>query len=575
MLYIYFENIVFNEIAKELCYCFEKYGIESKLVSEIKLDNYLDLYIIFGMNDFSSQIIPRNYIVYQLEQTTGNDESKWFRPVYIEHMKRAIQIWDYSLINYKNLKTMGLSNLEYVPLQYMETLDMFDTSIKKEKDIDVFFYGSMNERRQKIIEELQNLGLCVVSRNHVWAQERDDLIARSKIVLNVHYFESSLLETARLSYLLSNNCVVVSEVSLDPVLDKSHNEFVKFAQYDELSKTCQQLLLDPEQYNQLVKSSQNYKKLTFYEKIPFKKLSDKFNYLLNFKKKSTSENQNTRIDENQNTNQLVPNIDSSDLFEAEMEVNKDKGVILKLPKFKYDDLPFVSIVTITYNRKHLFPMAIRNWELFEYPRDKLEWIIVDDSDDGSTLSDLLPKSQQIKYYKLQTTGRLSIGQKRNFGVKNATHEIICMMDDDDYYWPFSVFSRVGLLLKYPKYNLVGVTDLDTYNTNEEFSARIRSPYVSEASMAFRKQFWVERQFPEKFNTLGEGYPFLKGRRHRVIKMPSCFNLIAMTHSSNYTTSRSYSKVKHLERKGNILSVLDLSSRLFICSLFDKSKFKTQ
>ena len=150
------------------------------------------------------------------------------------------------------------------------------------------------------------------------------------------------------------------------------------------------------------------------------------------------------------------------------------------------------------------------------------------------------------------------------------------MDDDDYYHKVSIYARIALLLKYPEYDLVGVTDLDIYDMVNDFSAKItHRPFVSEASMAFKKSFWKEKPFPDKFNTLGEGHPFLKGRRDRVIKMPSCFNLIALTHWNNYTIGRSHSMFKHVERKGNILSILDLPTRLFIYSLFDKVKLNQE
>ena len=257
------------------------------------------------------------------------------------------------------------------------------------------------------------------------------------------------------------------------------------------------------------------------------------------------------------------------MFEHRTRNNK-RELVLKLPQFKHADLPPVSIVTITYNRATIFPMAIRNWELFDYPRDKLEWIIVDDSDDGSSLSHLLPKSNAIQYHHLQTNGRLSIGQKRNYGVEHATHPYIAFMDDDDYYYPCSIYSQIGLLLKYPQYQLVGVTDLDIYDVVNDFSAHVKGPLVSGRSrMAFKKSFWISQKFPETFNSLGEGYPFIKDRRNQVMKMPSCFNIIAITHYTNYTQkSRSHDHFKNITKKDSILATLSLSSQLFIFELFD-------
>ncbi len=586
MLYIYFENVVFQELAEELVVGFKLHGYHAKLTSEISTNTYMDLYIIFGMNDYSPEIVPHNYIVYQLEQTTGNDESKWFSERYLNYLRQAMCVWDYSLVNYQNLKKLGIKSIEYVPIQYLSQTDHIIQKAPSDKDIDIFFYGSFNLRRQKIIDDLRIAGLHVVARNNVWKQEREDLIARSKVVINIHYFEHSILETTRLSYLLSNNCLIVSEQSQDALLDKWHSKYLKLTSYNDLVSTCVDYI---HAYNQIETSVQDnptliteitnltytgfddYKRQTFISKVPILKLTSTYGYLMS--KLSTIEALNVQM----TTPKIdLPPIDSSDLFEAESEVNSQGEFILKLPKFSYDELPMVSVVTVTYNRRAIFPIAVRNWELFQYPRDKLEWIIVDDSDNGETLSDLLPKSKSVKYYKLETTGRLSIGQKRNFGVEKATHPYIINVDDDDYYGPLSVYSRIALLLKNPKMDLVGVVDLDIYDVVNDFSAKItKGAHVSEASMGFKKSFWQERQFQVKFNTLGEGYPFIKGRRDRVMKMPSCFNLIALTHWENYTkTNRSFDKFQNVEKKGNILNVLDLSTRLFILDLFDSIKKKT-
>lgn len=560
MLYIYFDNITFKELTKELHSCLNHYGIHAEITSRVGENNFMDLYIIFGMNDFSSQIIPHNYIVFQLEQTTGQDESKWFSQTYLNHMKNALEIWDYSLINYKNLRKLGIDKVEYVPLQYMRSVD---TIQHQEKDIDILFYGSINERRQKILDQLDQLttsNLKVVVKTHVWNEERDNLIARSKVITNIHYYNNSILETTRLSHLLSNGCLVVSERSQDPVLDKWHASYLKFVCCDQLVKTCQQCVAHYQEIrSQMMASLLEYKKHPFYDQIPFG-VFKKFHCFIT----------NTNPEKEVISQPKPPIIDSHDLFEAEQEITPQHELVLKLPKLSNDELPSVSIVTVTYNRKSIFPMAVRNWELFKYPRSKMEWVIVDDSDDGSKLSDLLPKITNIKYYRLKTTGRLSIGQKRNFGVKNATNNYIVFMDDDDYYYPCSIYARIALLLKYPNYDLVGVTDLDIYDVVNNFSARVRGSLISEASMAFKKSFWEEQSFPDKFNTLGEGYPFTKDRRNRIIKMPSCFNIIALTHWSNYTQhGRSYDKFKNVAKKDNILSVLDLQTKLFIFELFDK------
>jgi hypothetical protein len=47
----------------------------------------------------------------------------------------------------------------------------------------------------------------------VWGPARDELIARAKVVLNLHYYEAAIFEQVRVSYLLNNEALVISESS--------------------------------------------------------------------------------------------------------------------------------------------------------------------------------------------------------------------------------------------------------------------------------------------------------------------------------------------------------------------------
>ena len=37
-----------------------------------------------------------------------------------------------------------------------------------------------------------------------------------------------------------------------------------------------------------------------------------------------------------------------------------------------------------------------------------------------------------------------IGDKRNFGVENCTHDIIVHQDDDDFYFPDSILAKIRI-----------------------------------------------------------------------------------------------------------------------------------
>jgi glycosyltransferase involved in cell wall biosynthesis len=72
-------------------------------------------------------------------------------------------------------------------------------------------------------------------------------------------------------------------------------------------------------------------------------------------------------------------------------------------------LPFVSICTPTFNRRPFIPSMIKCFEHQDYPKDRIEWIIVDDGSDK--IGDLVKHIPQVKYYAIEN--KLLLGKKRN------------------------------------------------------------------------------------------------------------------------------------------------------------------
>ena len=84
-----------------------------------------------------------------------------------------------------------------------------------------------------------------------------------------------------------------------------------------------------------------------------------------------------------------------------------KGAMdLVLPELSEEELremlPTVSIVTITKDRGQFAALMLYNWVHITYPRDKLEWVILDDSQGSEyNLADYIPQDDPyIRYVKL-------------------------------------------------------------------------------------------------------------------------------------------------------------------------------
>jgi hypothetical protein len=224
--------------------------------------------------------------------------------------------------------------------------------------------------------------------------------------------------------------------------------------------------------------------------------------------------------------------------EPEYEKNGDE-LRLKLKNYEDIELPFVSIITPTKNRKVFFELAINNFLTQDYPTHLLEWIIIDDSDDESQyISEMLPKNDnRIKHIKIKNDGNgegMTISKKRNMGFQQSKGDIIIHMDDDDYYLPSSVSTRVKILLYYKEQGIscVGCERFGCHDLEKDSSFIIdKNNEIAEASMGYFRSFIEERQFNE-FIVKGEGKLFCRGRNQHIMKLPFEFIFISFTHGKN-------------------------------------------
>ena len=541
---IYSNNKAFDDIVNGIADYAIDNGIECTIVNGI-MDDDDDIYVLFGLNNFTEHsYLPKNYIAVQLEQS-GVPNTNWFTPLYFKLLNGAIEVWDYSIRNVNNLKKHITVPLVYVPLLYMKHLT-YEERLTTKKDIDILFMGAMNKRREDLLNKLRENGLNVYMADtyNLWNEERDNIVKRSKILLNIHYYESAILETARLSYALSlGECFVVSEPSMDKLLDKEYSKIVDFgSNIEEIVKKCKKIL---EMSEEMLKMRIN----TNFAKYKINNFKINLDILIKYSK-------NLGNNSNASASFLVPHMD-----------NDGK---ISLPKLSYEDLPYVSVVTITKNRRSIFELPIRNFYEFEYPKDKLEWVIIDDGDDN--LKSILPVDKRIKYVRYTEIG--SLCQKRDIGVQQASYETIAFMDDDDYYFPCSIYSRVALMNHYRR-DCIGCTQLGIYDIVDDSSFLNVSNTISEASMAFTKEFWKKRQFGKKDHNYGEAYVFINGREKEVINMPYFFNLIAITHKENITKDLRKNKFERDGKMDNFFNLWDSQTQLFFLGLIKKNAYLLQ
>jgi hypothetical protein len=134
-----------------------------------------------GLTNEEIDLLPTTTVNYNSEHTS----SQWIRDP-AHPYRRVIEkypCWDYSLDNTTRINELFGIDAQFVPLGYVPELTRIP---KVDTDIDVLFFGSHVDRRTYITNQIRNLGLSFHHAFGVYGDERDSLIARSKVIINIH-----------------------------------------------------------------------------------------------------------------------------------------------------------------------------------------------------------------------------------------------------------------------------------------------------------------------------------------------------------------------------------------------------
>jgi len=123
---------------------------------------------------------------------------------YMKFLNNAVEVWDYT----DNFK-IGYS-------------DYFRIENEDAKDIDILFFGKVNDKRKEILDKIEKK---LVIKN-IYSPEIFKYVMRSKIVLSLVFHEKSNADWTRIAPLLSNNVFIIAEQCADKRFNKLKDHIV-------------------------------------------------------------------------------------------------------------------------------------------------------------------------------------------------------------------------------------------------------------------------------------------------------------------------------------------------------------
>lgn len=247
---------------------------------------------------------------------------------------------------------------------------------------------------------------------------------------------------------------------------------------------------------------------------------------------------------------------------------------------QHSNLPCVSICTPTFNRRPFLQGLIRCIEAQDYPKTKMEWIIVDDGTDcvrdiieGEECAQKL-EGMQVRYFYEKE--KMDLGKKRNYMHHKCTfkndNDIIVYMDDDDYYPPERVSHSVKRLMSDKNVLAGGASELFLwFNTLQKMYKF--GPYgpnhATAGTFAFKQKLLKETSYEDEA-VLAEEKHFLKNYTVPFIQFDPMKTILVVSHEQNTFDKRRLINPQNKFCKESQLKVKNFIQNQELCLFYDST-----
>lgn len=218
----------------------------------------------------------------------------------------------------------------------------------------------------------------------------------------------------------------------------------------------------------------------------------------------------------------------------------------------------VSVITPTYNRTGHIRNAIAAYRAQTFPKDLMEWIILDDGDEPveAILMDEAWDIPNIRY--IREYSRLPLGAKRNRLNQESKAPIIVSWDDDDYYVPDRIEYIVRLFKENPRIDLVGSSKMYFYFKDDQ-SIWSLGPFgqfhSTNGPLAYRARYAQLHSYNANA-TRTEEPQFLENFTKPLIQMDPLKAILVICHETNTVNKNDIRRTGNPAAKKTTLTIAD-------------------
>lgn len=217
-----FQNFTFDPIIQALLVCLSKLNHEVTLSIRETDPDAINICIAFHrvfVDNFHFNL-PKKTIILNLEPLELNSKIERYQN-YIKAIS-SYPVIDYSYENKNFLNTEKIFIFKFGFFNFPNNYE----NIQRDK---FTFLGTLSNRRILILNQIARKFKNVQAIHNLWGIHRDNVMLKSKAILNINKNENSILEVYRIWHSLCLGVPVISENGVDKKLKNEWVNFINFS----------------------------------------------------------------------------------------------------------------------------------------------------------------------------------------------------------------------------------------------------------------------------------------------------------------------------------------------------------